>query len=171
MKRSLKSPVALIRGKNLPVTESIPTYEERLAGDSRWALSQGSKFFEGKSDVQEALRKITAKLRELGIDYAVAGGLALFHHGFRRFTDDVDLLVTREGLKEIHRQLEGLGYLPPFSGSKHLRDKVTGVKIEFLVTGEYPGDGQPNPVAFPNPAEVVVENDGIQYLKLSTLVE
>src|ERR1700730_14623652 len=134
MKRSLKSPVALIRGKNLPVTESIPTYEERLAGDSRWALSQGSKFFEGKSDVQEALRKITARLRELGIDYAVAGGMALFNHGFRRFTEDVDVLVTRESLKEIHHKLTGLGYLPLFSGSKNLRDTENGVKIEFLVT-------------------------------------
>src|SRR6266849_3735563 len=116
MKRSLKSPVALVRGQKLPVAESIPAYEERLARDSRWALSEGSKFFEGKSDLQEALRKITAKLRELGIDYAVAGGLALFQHGFRRFTDDVDLLVTPEGLKEIHRRLEGLCYLPPFRG-------------------------------------------------------
>lgn len=151
--------------------KAVTPYEKRLALDSRWALSEGSKFFEGKSAVQEALRKITARLHALGIDYAVAGGMALFNHGFRRFTEDVDLLVTRAGIKQIHRELEGLGYLPPFEGSKNLRDTETGVKIEFLVTGEYPGDGQPKPVAFPNPAEAAVENDGILYLKLPILIE
>jgi hypothetical protein len=134
-------------------------------------MSEGSKFFEEKSAVQEALKKITTRLRALGIDYAVVGGMALFHHGVRRFTEDVDLLVTRNGLKETHRQLEGLGYLPVFSGSKNLRDTENGVKIEFLVTGDYPGDGKPKPVAFPDPADVAVEAGGIRFLKLPNLIE
>ena len=79
--------------------------------------------------------------------------MALFRHGFRRFTEDVDILVTREGLKTIHEQLEGLGYVPPFTGSKNLRDTESGVRIEFLIAGEFPGDGKPKPVAFPDPAE------------------
>ena len=49
------------------------------------------------------------------------------------------ILVTPEGLREIHRRLEGLGYVPPFSGSKHLRDAESGVRIKFLMTGGYPG--------------------------------
>jgi hypothetical protein len=146
-------------------------YAELLARDSEYAMSEGSKFFEEKSAVQDALKKITTRLRALGIDYAVVGGMALFHHGVRRFTEDVDLLVTRDGLKETHRQLEGLGYLPAFSGSKNLRDTENGVKIEFLVTGDYPGDGKPKPVAFPDPADVAVEAGGIRFLKLPSLVE
>jgi hypothetical protein len=134
-------------------------------------LSEGSKFFEGKSAVQEALRKITARLDELGIPYAVAGGMALFNHGYRRFTEDVDILVTRQGLAAIHTQLEGLGYLPPFPKSRHLRDTDLGVKIEFLVTGDYPGDGKPKPVAFPDPLAAAVEHEGVKYLNLPTLVE
>ena len=59
-----------------------------------------------------------------------------------------DILVNREGLATIHEQLEGRGYLPPFTGSKHLRDTELGVKVEFLVSGGYPGDGQPKPVAW-----------------------
>jgi hypothetical protein len=35
--------------------------------------------------------------------------MALFHHGLRRFTEDVDILVTKEGLKKIHAELAGLG--------------------------------------------------------------
>src|ERR1051325_9285262 len=123
------------------------SFEERLGRDSRWALTEGSIFFEGRGAVQQTLRKITKRLGDLGIPYAVVGGMALFHHGLRRFTEDVDLLVTADGLREIHRQLEGLGYLPPFTNSKHLRDTDTGVKIEFLVTGGYPGDDQPPPAA------------------------
>ncbi len=67
--------------------------------------------------------------------------------------------------------MEGLGYVPPFSGSKQLRDVETGVRIEFLVSGAYPGDGKPKPVAFPDPAEVGVDRDGIKYIPLETLVE
>ena len=78
-------------------------------------------------------------------------GWRLQAHGFRRLTDDVDILVTREGLKTIHEQLEGLGYVPPFTGSKNLRDTEYGVRIEFLIAGEFPGDGKPKPVAFPDP--------------------
>jgi hypothetical protein len=110
-------------------------------------------------------------LAELGIDYAVVGGMAMFQHGYRRFTEDVDLLVTREGLKAIHEKLDGLGYSPPFQGSKNLRDAEHGVKIEFLVTGEFPGDGQPKPVAFPTPQTVADEIGGIRYINLQALIE
>ncbi|HEY1191176.1 MAG TPA: hypothetical protein VGE74_26310 [Gemmata sp.] len=103
--------------------------------------------------------------------YAVVGGLALFFHGYQRFTVDVDILVTKGDLKTIHEQLEGRGYLPPFEGSKHLRDTVTGVKVEFLTTGEFPGDGKPKPVAFPNPTDVRVEGAGIWFLSLPALIE
>ena len=146
-------------------------YEEQLNRDLRWALREGSMHFEKGSAVFNTLVRITKRLDELGIPYAVVGGMALFFHGFRRFTEDVDLLVTRESLRTIHDKLEGLGYLPPFKGSKHLRDTDTGVRIEFLTTGDYPGDGLPKPLAFPDPAKVSEEIDGIQFLQLIPLVE
>ncbi len=147
------------------------TYEQRLKQDRRWALNQGGWHFDKDSDVFKTLHRIAGRLATLGIPYAVVGGMALFEHGFERFTTDVDLLVTPEGLKEIHDRLEGLGYVPPFVGSKQLRDTETGVRIEFLVSGAFPGDGKPKPVAFPDPAEVGVDLDGITYLRLETLVE
>jgi hypothetical protein len=97
--------------------------------------------------------------------------MALFRHGLRRFTEDVDLLVTKHNLKVIHEKLEGLGYLPPFTNSKHLRDTQLGVKIEFLTTGDYPGDGKPKPVSFPDPQQVSFEAEGINYINLPKLVE
>src|SRR5947209_13322148 len=146
-------------------------YEERLNRDRRWALLEGSMHFEKDSAVFKSLKRITRRLDELGIPYALVGGMAMFLHGFRRFTEDVDILVTREGLEEIHRQLEGLGYVPPFAGGKQLRDTETGVRIEFLVTGGYPGDGKPKPVSFPDPSQVAVEIEGVRCIELPRLIE
>lgn len=149
----------------------FPVYEAELDKDSRWALSEGSRHFDKKSAVFTALHKITKRLEDLSIPYAVVGGMALFEHGLRRFTEDVDILVTRENLKKVHDELDGLGYVPPHRHSKHLRDTELGVKIEFLTTGDYPGDGKPKPVAFPDPTAVSVELDGVSYVNLQTLIE
>ena len=46
-----------------------------------------------------------------------------------------------------------------------------GVRIEFLITGHYPGDGKPKPVAFPRPQDSSVEINGIRFLQLATLIE
>lgn len=147
------------------------TYEKRLDRDARWALIEGSRFFERQGSVHEALRKITARLDELGIPYAVADGMALFEHGYRRFTEDIDILVTQRDLKMIHEKLEGRGYLPPFERAKNLRDTELGVRIEFLVAGQFPGDGKPKPIAFPDPSEVAELRAGIRCLNLPTLIE
>lgn len=146
-------------------------YEQRLDQDWGRALSEGSRYFEEKSAVQDTLHRIVRRLDALNVAYAVVGGLALYRHGYRRFTDDVDLLVTADGLKIIHDRLEGLGYVPPFTGSKQLRDAENGVRIEFLVTGGFPGDGKPKPVSFPNPADVSITSDGIAYVNLPTLID
>lgn len=150
---------------------SFRTYEERLDADPEWALLEGSRHFEETSAVHQTLRRICKKLDDLGIDYAVMGGMALFQHGFRRFTEDVDVLVSREGLKQIHQELEGRGYRELFTGSRDLRDAETGVRIEFRIAGQYPGDGKPKPVAFPRPGDAAVELEGIRYLRLSKLIE
>ena len=146
-------------------------YEQRLLDDFRWALSEGSRHFDEKSAVSDALRKIARRLDELQVPYAIVGGMALFKHGFRRFTDDVDVLVRKADLKLIHDKLEGLGYLAPHKHSKHLRDTENGVKIEFLTTGDYPGDGREKPVAFPDPDLVGELADSIKYIKLEKLIE
>ena len=69
-------------------------YEQLLSRDVGWALREGGMHFEKDSAVHKALRKITRRLEELGIPYAIVGGMAMFFHGYRRFTEDVDLLGT-----------------------------------------------------------------------------
>lgn len=157
--------------KPLRDTSALLTYEDRLSADLELAMSEGSRFFAGDSDVHKALRRIAARLSELGVPYAVAGGMALVAHGYRRFTDDVDILVTAEGLERIHEALDGRGFVRPFSTSKNLRETETRVKIEFLVAGQYPGDGREKPVRFPEPDAVSFDREGISFLNLPTLVE
>ena len=176
-----KSPVVARRAVVSEVAARLPTagesvaaaapYEQQLDRDLRWALSEGSRHFEENSAVFKALHKVTKRLNDLGIPYSVVGGMALYRHGLRRFTEDVDILVTADDLKKIHAAFDGLGYLPPHRNSKHLRDTDLGVRIEFLTTGDYPGDGKPKPVAFPDPREVSQEVGGIQYVDLPTLIE
>jgi hypothetical protein len=165
------SPVDFVGAATLNTCGSMTTYEEQLDARPDWALLQGSMHFDEKSAVHQSLHKIAKRLEDLGIPYAIVGGMALFAHRVRRFTEDVDVLVTAEGLRAVHEQLEGLGYVPPFPNSKQLRDTETGVRIEFLVTGQYPGDGKPKPLAFPEPTSASVEINGIRYLQLEKLVE
>jgi hypothetical protein len=146
-------------------------FEDTIRRGGAAALQEADRFFMKSGSVYETLRRISSKLAELKIPYAVAGGMAVSAHGHLRTTEDVDVLVTPEGLEKIHAELEGLGYVAPFAGSKNLRDTATSVRIEFLLTGQYPGDGKPKPVAFPDPAASATEIDGIAYLGLPALIE
>lgn len=167
----------LARPEHLPLHAALrgevayERYEQQLDADSEWALNEASRHFEGKSAVYDALRQISKRLDALGIPYAIAGGMALFMHGYRRTTEDVAILVAKEDIKRIHEALNGRGYRPPFERSKNLRDTENKVRIEFLLSGGYPGDGKPKPVAFPDPSQVFIERDDIRFLRLPTLVE
>ena len=147
------------------------SYKERLDRDFDWALDQGGWHFHRKIDVFKTLQRLAHVLEDQGITYAVMGGMALFEHGYERFTDDIDLLVTPEGLGAIHDHVEALGCVRPFPDRRQIWDAETGVRVDFFVTGTYPGDGKPKPVAFPDPAEVGVDLDGIAHLSLPSLVE
>ena len=133
-------------------------------------FSEGLNFFAGKGMVNNALTNIVRKLDELGIDYALIGAVALNQHGYRRFTEDIDLLLTREGLERFHNELVGLGYRPAFEGSQ-FRSTAENVRLEIVTAGEYPGDGQPKPVKFPEPSNAAIEIEGIRTITLEKLIE
>ena len=79
-------------------------------------LEEASRYFMGHADVQRAAQRIAARWDELGIEYAIAGGLA-------------------------------------------------------LLTGTYPGDDNPTDLAFSSPRDVSVDEAGIKFLSLRSLVE
>lgn len=137
-----------------------------------WSLRETDSFFVGKGPVHRTLERLIDRLREEGIPHAVAGGMAMAAHGFVRMTEDVDLLVTEEGLEAFRDRCVGRGYVAAFPGArKSFRDAETGVRIEFLTAGEFPGDGRPKAVRFPDPEDASVEVREIQALALERLIE
>jgi hypothetical protein len=134
--------------------------------------AEGQRYFMGQGELHGALAQLADDLKRHGIDYMVIDAVALMAHGYPRFTEDIDLVLTKEGLEAFHRELIGLGYAPAFQGArKRLRATRAGVPVEVIVAGEYPGDGRPKPVAFPAPAEAATEIDGVQFVTLEKLIE
>jgi hypothetical protein len=135
-------------------------------------FEEGRRYFMGEGTLNKALARLSNDLETHGIDYAVIGAAALLAHGYPRFTEDIDLVMTTEGLEKFHRELVGLGYAPAFPGArKRLRSTVDGISIEVMTTGEYPGDGRPKPVSMPAPADASTEIEGVRFVTLEKLVE
>jgi len=142
----------------------LSSFQTRLKESERFHMNQGK--------VHETLNTLAADLERVGIPYAVVGGMALNAHGYSRETIDVDVLLRPEGLEAFRERLVGLGYVEAFKGArKSFKSTRTGVKVEFLTTGEYPGDGKPKPVAFPDPVDVAMEANSVKVINLPTLVE
>jgi len=73
--------------------------------------------------IRDAAIKSAAKLNDLGIRYALAGGLAVGAHGYVRATVDVDFLVGEEAF-EHH------GSVVAFKAGVPI--EVDGVRIDYL---------------------------------------
>lgn len=132
---------------------------------------EGRKFFRGKGMLNKALLKIAADLDREQIAYAAIGAIAMNRHGFRRFTEDIDLLLTREGLEKFHAVLVGRGYRPAFELARKKFRTSDRVPIDIVTSGEFPGDGLPKPVVFPDPADFAIVIEGVKTITLEKLIE
>jgi hypothetical protein len=141
------------------------------AGSFAKRLEESERFHMGTGKVNQTVRQLVSDFERAKIDYALVGAMALNAHGYARETVDVDVLVSPEGLEKFRSELVGLGYRPFFDGAKKsFRNSGTGVAVEFLTSGEYPGDGKPKPVAFPDPKDVAIEVDGVKVVDLTSLI-
>lgn len=144
---------------------------EEMRRNYEAGLEQARRYFMGDSDLQRAARHIAAALDETGIPYVICGGLAVTAYGHVRLTEDIDILLTRDGLRRFKERWLGRGFVERHPGSKNLRDAEHNVKIDVLLAGDYPGDGKPKPVRFPDPADVRVDLGGAATIVLPKLVE
>jgi len=138
--------------------------------------AEAQRYFVGQGILNYALEQLVADLRRHDIDYAVIGGVALFVHGYKRVTENINLLLTPEGLEKFRKELLGRG---PYGACgydqtearKRVRSHPYGIVIEIATTGEYPGDGKPKPVSMPEPRMASIEIDGVQFVTLAKLIE
>lgn len=150
----------------------VTPFETYVRQDADRILQEASEFFMERGNVFQALRDLARRLDEASIPYAIVGGIALGQHGMPRMTMDIDVLLTPAGLETFKSRCLGRGYVAAFPGAeKTFRDTGTGVRIEVLTAGEYPGDGLPKPVRFPDPQTSFVDKNGIRVITLERLVE
>lgn len=138
----------------------------------RSAYAEALRFFNGEGMLNDALGRLAADLESKNIDYVVIGGIALNQHGFQRLTVDIDILLTAQGLEKFRETLVGLGYRPAFEGArKKFQITRENIPLEVITSGEFPGDGKPKPVVFPDPSDFTVTIDGVKTVTLEKLIE
>ncbi len=146
-----------------------------LSAEAQARFVQGvdycGRFFMGQAGVQLALYKLTAILEAEGLPYAIIGALALNEYGHRRVTVDVDLVMRDEHLQAFKRKYLGNGYAERVVGTGKLLDTEHGVNVDVLSTGRFPGDDQPKPIAFPDPAVVALRGEKFALLPVERYVE
>jgi len=90
-------------------------------------LQRAGEFFMGQSPIHAAAARIAKALSEMDVPFTIAGALAVNVHGHMRTTEDVDILLTPDGLERFKRRWLGRGWVEEFPGSRGLRDAVNGV--------------------------------------------
>ena len=123
-------------------------------------------------DLAKALDQLHNRLDSEGIPFAVVGALALRQHGYIRFTEDIDIVVTAEGLEKIHDRLVGRGFLPRAKGlRKKLRDTINKVNVDVIAAGEHAGSAE-SPVRYPAPdaSDFDARAGGVRYATLDALI-
>jgi hypothetical protein len=129
------------------------------------------KFFEGRDAVHKTMWRIVKRLEKANIPYAVVGGMAVYAHGYRRTTDDLDLLLTPAGFEEFKRLFVPKKYERHARLSRRFTDRANDVTVDILVTGLFPGSGKPGPISHPDPAAVSQTIKKARVIDLVTLIQ
>jgi len=134
-------------------------------------LKEIDMFFQGRDPVHKTMRRAAKRLEKANIPYAVVGGMAVFAQGYRRTTNDVDVLLTPEGFAEFCRRFVPKDYEKLPKRPRRFKDRTSAINLDILVTGYFPGSGKPGPIAYPDPAGVSETIDNVRVLDLVTLVQ
>ncbi len=123
-------------------------------------------------DIAAALESLRRRLSLEGIPFAVIGALALRHYGYIRHTEDIDILLTPDGLEKLHATLVGKGLIPRGSGlRKSLREVEHEVNIDVVTSGEHAGSPE-SPVVYPPPdSSAFMEVAGLRLPTLHAAIE
>jgi predicted nucleotidyltransferase len=119
------------------------------------------------SPVQQ-LPQIVRDFDENNIKYCVVGGIAVNIYNYSRYTDDIDLIVSKKSFNLIEKVLIGSGYTfrPGSKKNLYYHAGPKKIAIDILIEGDKEGS-----VLIPNPKLVRMKIGGIWYLSLEKLIE
>ena len=123
-------------------------------------------------DLDAALKELSEQLALEGIPFAVIGALSMQQYNYVRFTEDIDIVTTPEGLELIHERLIGRGLLPRAPGlRKKLKNTIHQVNIDVIQSGEHAGSPE-SPIVYPAPSDAafILAPDGVRYASLPSLI-
>jgi hypothetical protein len=122
-----------------------------------------------ESKFAKALATLMTLARKEGIPLAIVGGLAAIHHGYERFTKDIDVVVRSGNLDVLTRVAPKYGikviWIDPEGWHKL---QCEGVPIDVVPEGRKPR--RDAPTAIPGPEQLGVR-EGADYAGLAGWME
>jgi len=134
-------------------------------------LQEIGMFFQKRSPQHQTMRRLARRLKRAGIPYALMGAMAVNAHGAERTTKDVDILLTADGLERFRQEFVGKLYEQVEGRPRRFTERQSGVSVDCLISGRYPGSGKPGPIAFPDPVAASQEIEKIQVVTLPQLIQ
>ncbi len=135
---------------------------ERMVAAVKGQETQESKF-------AKALETLKALSRKEGIPLAIVGGLAAIHHGYERFTKDIDVVVRSENLDILIRVAPQYGIKVIWNDPDGWHKmQCEGVPIDIVPEGRTPRKDAPT--AIPGPEQLGVRK-GAGYAGIAGWVE
>ena len=126
---------------------TAPTHERSLHETYEEAL----RYFAGRGEIHRALNRLTAELKDRNIEYVVIGAVALLKHGFPRYTENLDVVLTNEGFEKFRTEILGrggwggpVGYDSVSRDATMVRASPEGVLINFKIAGDFPAMETPS---------------------------
>ncbi len=121
---------------------------ERMVAAVKGHDSQESRF-------AKALATLKALSRKEGIPLAIVGGLAAIHHGYERFTKDIDIVVPSRNLDIVIRVAPQYGIKVIWNDPEGWHKlQCEGVPIDVVPEGRKPRNDAPTVIPAPAQLEV-----------------
>lgn len=155
--------LAQVLTSGLDLFEAVRSFRTAGKGSQRQKERAHSNIY---AEALQAMRELS---EEEGIPIAVIGGAATVFHGYERFTEDMDIVVSAQDFDKIIKVCYRYGFdIKSYNPTGMHELLYKGLKIEVLEEGMFSGD--PNdPKAMPSPAEMGVTH-GLQFIPLDKWV-
>jgi hypothetical protein len=134
-------------------------------------LREIGMFFDGTDAVHQTMKNVAAAFDAAGVQYAIVGGMAVNAHRHSRTTRDVDFLISPDGWLELRKMIAAGRFQNVPGRPRRFVDPATNISFDILITGGFPGSGQPGPIAYPHPAAVSELIDDLRVVDLPNLIQ